>query len=50
MSFVQNEREDDDDLGAPKAAVYKSHSSDLIDVLTNLLMKAQAQLDAARKT
>ena len=37
MSSVLNEREDDDDdLGAPKAAVYKSHSSDIIDVLTNL--------------
>jgi chromosome segregation ATPase len=50
MSFVQDESgDDDDDLGAPKAAVYKSHSSDIIDVLTNLLTKAQTQLDAARK-
>jgi len=38
-----------DDSGAPDAAVYEGHSGGIVDVLQNLLDKAQEQLDGARK-
>ena len=53
MMFMQSDQEivdDDDGLVAPKEAVHKSHISDVVDILENLLEKAQAQLDAASKT
>merc|ERR1719251_277286 len=40
---------DSGDVGAPDAAVYKSHSGDIVDTLQDLMDKAQAQLAAARK-
>jgi len=40
---------DDDELGAPAAAVYKSHSSSIFDVLEDLKEKAEAQLSDLRK-
>merc|ERR1719162_971743 len=54
-SLVQSQQESTDEdgeagLGAPAASVYEGHSANIIDVLNNLLEKAEAQLDAARKT
>ena len=39
---------DDSELSAPAAAVYVSHSSDFVDVLNDLLDKAQTLLDVTR--
>merc|ERR1711920_484050 len=40
---------DDSELGAPAAAVYKSHSGSIVDVLEDLKMKAEEQLADLRK-
>jgi hypothetical protein len=40
---------DDDDAGAPDAAVYESHSGNIIDTLEGLNEKAEGQLADARK-
>jgi len=40
----------DDDLGAPDAAAYQSHSSGIIDVLEDILEKAEASLKDLRNT
>jgi vacuolar-type H+-ATPase subunit H len=51
-SFVQSshEAEDNDEApGAPEAATYTSKSGSIVDVLEDLLDKANEQLDAARK-
>merc|ERR1719491_1016806 len=40
---------DDQELGAPAAAVYKSHSSGIFDVLEDLKEKAEGQLAELRK-
>merc|ERR1719160_1860128 len=45
-SFVQT-NSDDDDTGAPDAAVYESHSGGIVDTLTGILDKAQQQLNTA---
>merc|ERR1719264_685812 len=48
-ALIQNSQEAaDDDTGAPAAAVYEGHSSDIIDTLENLLEKAEQQLADAR--
>merc|ERR1719266_923504 len=48
-ALIQNSQEStDDDAGAPAAAVYEGHSSDIIDTLENLLEKAEQQLADAR--
>jgi len=39
----------DDAVGSPAASVYKGHSANIIDVLSSLLEKAEAQLDGAQK-
>merc|ERR1719329_1578168 len=50
-SFVQTTADDDDDeAGAPDAAVYQSHSGGIIDTLNGLLEKAEAQLNTATGT
>merc|ERR1719330_1443829 len=54
-AFVQDaqratESSDEDDLGAPAADVYRSHSGNIVDVLQDLTEKAEAQLAAARNT
>jgi chromosome segregation ATPase len=40
---------DDDDFGAPAAATYKSHSSNIVDVLEDLKEKAEEELGDLRK-
>jgi len=40
---------DDEELGAPAAAVYKSHSSSIFDVLEDMKEKAEGQLADLRK-
>merc|ERR550539_2003572 len=44
-----SQKSDTSDVGAPDAAVYKSHSGDIIETLQDLMDQAQAQLAAARK-
>jgi chaperonin cofactor prefoldin len=41
---------EDDDAGAPAAAVYKTHSTGVVDVLEDLKEKAEEQLSTLRKT
>ena len=48
-SLLQTSQEPDDDLGAPAAAVYESHSQNIIETLNGLLDKAETQLSEARK-
>lgn len=50
LSLAQTESNDEDsEPGAPAAAVYKSHSSSILDVLQGLMEKCDAQLAALRK-
>jgi hypothetical protein len=42
--------DDDQEAGAPAAAVYESHSGGIIETLEGLLEKAEEQLDTLRKT
>merc|ERR1719433_1351384 len=49
-ALAQSSQESDaGDVSAPDAAVYKSHSGDIVETLQDLMDKAQAQLAAARK-
>merc|ERR1719195_59516 len=45
----QRSQNDDEELGAPAAATYKSHSSGIVDVLDDLKEKAEEQLSELRK-
>merc|ERR1719310_2217989 len=45
----QNADAEEDDFGAPAAAVYKTHSSSIFDVLEDMKEKAEGQLDELRK-
>jgi len=52
-ALVQDEQKakessDDEELGAPAATVYASHSGNIVDTLQGLTEKAEAQLAAAR--
>jgi peptidoglycan hydrolase CwlO-like protein len=52
LAMVQSQQGDDadsDELGAPAAAVYKSHSANIVDVLEDLKEKAEEQLAGLRK-
>jgi chromosome segregation ATPase len=50
-AFVQQGSEDGgDNMGAPSAAVYEGHSAGIVATLTDLLEKAQAQLQEASST
>jgi len=52
VALIQSQQgtgEDDQDTGAPAAAVYKSHSSGIIDVLEDMKEKAEAELSDLRK-
>jgi len=50
VALVQSQQgsQNDDDLGEPAAAVYKSHSSGIIDVLEDMKEKAEAELKDLR--
>merc|ERR1719221_1867764 len=52
-ALVQSQQEsgdaDDDGLGSPAAATYKTHSSNILDVLEDLREKAEGQLSELRK-
>merc|ERR1712161_93343 len=47
---AQKESDDDDEAGAPAAAVYKSQSGGIVDTIQDLLEKAEDQLADIRKT
>jgi chromosome segregation ATPase len=50
LTLVQSKQSDDDsDVGAPAASVYKSHSTDIVGVLEDLKEKAEGELSEARK-
>jgi hypothetical protein len=50
MALVQQQSgSDDEELGAPAAAVYKTHSGSIFDVLEDMKEKAESQLDELRK-
>jgi hypothetical protein len=48
-AFLQNSQEDED-VGAPAAAVYASHSGGIVGTLQDLFEKAESQLEKARST
>lgn len=49
-ALIQNSQEsDDEDTGAPAAAVYENQSGGIVDTLSDLQEKAQVELDDARK-
>merc|ERR1719446_1248174 len=45
----QGANDDEDELGAPAAAVYQSHSNNIVDTLEDLKEKAEEQLSSVRK-
>merc|ERR1719324_1846667 len=51
MALVQDKQgsDDEDDLGAPSVSAYKSHSSNIVDVLDDLKEKAEEELADLRK-
>merc|ERR1719311_1422731 len=46
---MQGDEDDDAEFGAPDPAVYKSHSGGIVDTLTDMKDKAEAELSEARK-
>merc|ERR1719265_1457712 len=50
VALVQSQQgSGDEELGAPAAAVYKTHSGSIFDVLEDMLEKAESQLNDLRK-
>ena len=52
LALVQSEQSsdsDDDGPGAPAAAVYKTHSTGILDVIADMKEKAEGQLSDLRK-
>merc|ERR1740129_1280775 len=52
-AFIQNSQKevaDDEEPGAPAAAVYKNQGGGILDTLRDLSDKAESQLDTLRKT
>jgi len=49
VQSAQEEKNNDEESGAPDAAAYESKSGNIVEVLEDLLDKANSQLDAARK-
>jgi len=52
VALVQSQQEsesEDDEVGAPAAAVYKTHSTSILDVLDDLKEKAEGELSDLRK-
>merc|ERR1719163_1282596 len=47
-ALIQSQQEEDDS-GAPAAAVYKTHSGGIVEVLEDLKEKAESELSEARK-
>mmetsp|Transcript_14844 Transcript_14844/g.34968 ORF Transcript_14844/g.34968 Transcript_14844/m.34968 type:complete len:700 (-) Transcript_14844:97-2196(-) len=53
MALVQSKadsEDEDEELGAPAAAVYKTHSSSILDVLEDMKDKAEEELASLRKS
>jgi len=50
VQSVQKESDEDEEAGAPAAAVYKSQSGNIVDTIQDLLEKAENQLADIRKT
>ena len=49
VQIQQNDDADEDDLGSPAAAAYKTHSSNILDALEDLKEKTEGQLSDPRK-
>jgi len=49
VALVQSQNSDDQEPGAPDAAVYKTHSSGILDVLEDMKEKAEGSLSDLRK-
>merc|ERR1719433_1883943 len=49
VALVQSQNSDDQEPGAPEAAVYTSHSSGIVDVLEDMKEKAESSLSDLRK-
>merc|ERR1719367_357543 len=49
VALVQSQSSDDQEPGAPEAAVYKTHSSGILDVLEDMKEKAKGSLSDLRK-
>merc|ERR1719316_1951767 len=50
VALVQSQQgADDEELGAPAAAVYKTHSGSIFDILEDMKEKAETQLSELRK-
>merc|ERR1719362_2242416 len=49
VALVQAQNSDEQEPGAPEAAVYKSHSSGIVDVLEDMKEKAESSLSDLRK-
>merc|ERR1719497_227127 len=49
VALVQSQNSDEQEPGAPEAAVYKSHSSGIVDVLEDMKEKAESSLSDLRK-
>jgi len=53
MALVQSKtdaEDEDEELGAPAAAVYKTHSSSILDILEDMKDKAEEELASLRKS
>jgi len=48
VALVQSQNSDDQEPGAPEAAVYKTHSSGIVDVLEDMKEKAEGSLSDLR--
>merc|ERR1719205_402340 len=49
VALIQSQSSDDQEPGAPESAVYKSHSSGIVDVLEDMKEKAESSLSDLRK-
>jgi len=49
VALVQSQNSDEQEPGAPEAAVYKTHSSGIVDVLEDMKEKAEGSLSDLRK-
>merc|ERR1719242_2623731 len=49
VALVQSQNSDDQEPGAPEAAVYKTHSTGILDVLEDMKEKAEGSLSDLRK-